>query len=156
MEALDCRDIGAFVESGFFDGSADQEASVATWDEICLVTADDVFKYRARRHQETEHLSFYGAGGKRVRPNLAGPRTGAVDDFRGVECGLDGCDARGAAIDYGYRSDFVAGREVNAAMPRCFPCGCGERSRIDATFFQMEGGTICLCQGWFEFRQGSG
>ena len=101
MEALDRREVGALVESRFFDGGADQEASVAARDEISLRRADDMLEERARGHQQAEHLSFDGAGGKRVGRDLARPRSGTVDDLGGVKCGLRGLDAGGASVSYG-------------------------------------------------------
>ena len=62
--------IGALVESGFFDGCADEEASVAPGDEIDFGRTDDVFDQIARMHGEAEHLSFDRAGRDRMWANL--------------------------------------------------------------------------------------
>src|ERR1700733_2837771 len=83
MKALNCRDVGALVESGFFDGRAHQKASVATGDQIDGGRADYVFDQRGRGHQKAQHLSFYGMRGKGVWSDLACPCSGAVDDFSG-------------------------------------------------------------------------
>src|ERR1700681_4058335 len=99
MQALDCGEVGAFIETGFFDGGADEKASVAARDEIHLGRADYVFEKGARGHQEAQHLSFYGACGKGVGRDLAGPSAGTVDDFGGVECSVDGFDPGSVAVD---------------------------------------------------------
>ena len=70
MQTLDCGKVGALVESGFFDGGADEEASVAAGDQIRLGRSDDVLEERAGGHHEAEHLSFDGAGREGVRTNL--------------------------------------------------------------------------------------
>ena len=90
-------------------------------------------------------MSFDGTRWESVGRDLTRPCSGAVDDFGSLECGLRGFDAGGAAIDYRYGGDFVAGREINAATLGGFPCGGGERSGIDAAFFDIEGRTA-LCR----------
>ncbi len=42
MQTLDGGEVGALVESSFFDGGADQQASVAARDEVDLGSADDM------------------------------------------------------------------------------------------------------------------
>ena len=47
MQALHRCEVYPFVESGLFDGGADEEATVAARDEIGLGTADDMLEQRA-------------------------------------------------------------------------------------------------------------
>ena len=125
MEALDGGEVGALVESGFFDGGADEKASVATRDQVRLGRSHDVLQQSARRHYEAEHLSFDWARRKSVGSNLAGPCSSAVDHLGGVKCGLDGGDAGGAAIRYSDSGDFIARREVHASILGGLPRGSG-------------------------------
>ena len=47
MQTLDGGEVGALVESGFFDGGADEETSVTARDEIDLGGANDVLEQSA-------------------------------------------------------------------------------------------------------------
>src|SRR5437868_2918965 len=87
MQTLDGRGISAFVESGFLNGRADEQAPVTAWNEIGLRGADHMFQQSARRHREAEHLSFDRTSGKGVWTDLSGPGSGAIHDLGSAKCG---------------------------------------------------------------------
>lgn len=83
-------------------------------------------------------MAFDGAGGNRVWTNLSRPGAGAVDDLGGVKS-CRGCGhAAGPAVGYGDGGDFVAGREIHAAVFGGLPRRGGEGARIDAAFLKVE------------------
>jgi hypothetical protein len=85
VQALDGGEVGALVESGFFHGGADQNSAVAARDEINFGRTDYMLEQFTTGRGEAEHLAFDRARGEGVRRDLAGPCSGAIDDFRGVE-----------------------------------------------------------------------
>ena len=156
VQALDGGGVGAFIESGFFDSSADEEATVAARDQVDLGRADYVFDERVRGHQQAQHLAFNRACGEGMWKKLSRPGSGAVDDFGGVKRCFRGGDADGSALGNGDGGDFVSGREIHAAMLRGLPCGLGEGAGIDAALFEVQSWTIRVGKNRLDFLQKTG
>jgi len=158
VQTLNRGGVGAFVEARFLDGASDDDPPIAARDEVNFGRTNHMFQELASGRNQAQHLSFHRAGGKSVWCNLAGPCTRAIDNFRRTKKCFRSGDASCTAVSKVHRRDWIARREIHAAIFRRFD-GCrSERPRIDTTFLQVErlADRIRLCQRGLQLRRSSG
>jgi len=152
IEALDGLRVGALIESGFFEGRAEQDAAVGARDDVNVGGTDDVTDDRrgiggGGLRDDADHLAFDGAGGNGEWCNFGGPGSGAVDDGWGAIGGVRGANTNGAATGGEDFEGFGPGGEVNGALPAGFGEDAAEGAGIDGEFGQVPRGRGKLQRG---------
>jgi len=110
-EAGDGGGFDGFVETGVLDGGSDDEAAVASGDDVDAGGAEDVVEDVGRAEADGGHLAFAGVDAERTVGGdgegwEVGPGTGAVDE-------VVGGDGFGGGLDDDLAAYAVDGDDVN-------------------------------------------